>query len=63
MTETSNILNGFNPPQTHIYLDKQPNMALFCKPKIIPLKSPNLQMIEKLQKNAVGNEISVSNIV
>ena len=54
--EQEKALRGFNPVPTQIYLEKQPNLTLFSKPKIIPLKSPNLQMIEKLENGALAQE-------
>lgn len=53
------VINGFNPFPTEIYLDKQPNLTLFSKPKIIPIKSPNLLMIEKLENNAMAQETEI----
>ena len=54
--EQERAFKGFNPVPTQIYLEKQPNLTLFSKPKIIPLKSPNLQMIEKLENGALAQE-------
>ena len=50
MTEAEErVLQGYPPVPNQTYLEKQPNLSLFCKPKIMPLKSPNLQLIEKLE--------------
>ena len=57
--EEAKVLKGFNPVPTQIYLEKQPNLTLFSKPKIIPLKSPNLQMIEKLENGAIAQETEI----
>jgi hypothetical protein len=35
-----------------IYFEKRPNLSLFCKPKIMPLKSPDLRLFEKLEAEA-----------
>ena len=43
------VLHGFPPTPSQIYLEKQPNLTLFCKPKILPLKSPNLKKKKKME--------------
>lgn len=55
-------MRGFAPAASQIYLDKQPNMSMFCKPKILPLKSPNLQMLEKMEAEANTKEIVVPDV-
>ena len=35
---------------------------MFCKPKILPLKSPNLQMLEKMEAEANTKEIVVPDV-
>ena len=56
-------MKGYPPVASQIYLQKQPNLSLFCKPKIMPLKSPNLQMIEKLQAEANVKEIVIPDVM
>lgn len=56
---TERAMKGFAPAASQIYLDKQPNLSLFCKPKIMPLKSPNLEMMERLEAEANTCEISI----
>ena len=56
------ILTGFSPVPSQIYLDKQPSLLLYSKPKIMPIKSPNLQMIEKLQIKAQILDIPIHEI-
>jgi len=53
------VLKGFAPIPTQIYLDKQPSVMLFSKPKIMPIKSPNLIMLEKMQKAAQNLESKI----
>lgn len=61
--ETQQALKGFTPVPSHIYLEKQPNLSLFCKPLILPLKSPNLQMLEKMESAANANSIQIPAVV
>lgn len=56
-------LRGYPPVESQTYLHKQPNLSLFCKPKIMPLKSPNLQMIEKLQAEANVKDVSIPDVM
>ena len=56
-------MRGFAPAASQIYLDKQPNMSMFCKPKILPLKSPNLQMLERMEAEANVKEITVPDVM
>jgi hypothetical protein len=57
------ILRGFPPVASQIYLEKQPNLSLFCKPKIMPLKSPNLQLLEKMEAEANTQQIVVPDVL
>lgn len=53
-TEEQNkeLMEGFTPKPATIYLHKQPALTLFCRPKIIPLKSDNLKLLEHLERQA-----------
>jgi len=55
-------LRGFPPPPNQVYLENQPKPSLFCKPKIMPLKSPNLQMIERLEAEANTKEVAPAGV-
>jgi hypothetical protein len=55
-------LTGFPPVARQIYLEKQPNLSLFCKPKIIPLKSYNLQVLERMEAAANTTEITIPDV-
>jgi hypothetical protein len=44
-------------------LEKQPNLSLFCKPKIMPLKSPNLQLLEKLEAEANTKQVVIPDVL
>jgi hypothetical protein len=57
------VLRGFSPVASQIYLEKQPNLSLFCKPKIMPLKSPNLQLLEKLEAEANTQQIVIPDVL
>lgn len=57
------VLKGFTPVASQIYLEKQPNLSLFCKPLILPLKSPNLQMIEKMEAAANVKDIEIPSVL
>ena len=61
--EKERALKGFPPAASQIYLEKQPNLSLFCKPLLIPLKSPNLLMLEKMEQVAIAKEITVPNVM
>ena len=41
--DKNSVLKGFSPVASQIYLEKQPNLSLFCKPLILPLKSPIIE--------------------
>jgi hypothetical protein len=56
-------LKGFSPVASEIYLTKQPNLSLFCKPKIMALKSPNLQLLEKLESEANTKQIVIPDVL
>ena len=57
------VLKGFSPVASQIYLEKQPNLSLFCKPLILPLKSPNLQMIERMEAAANAKDIEIPSVL
>ncbi|KAK8853982.1 hypothetical protein M9Y10_016531 [Tritrichomonas musculus] len=61
--QKATVLKGFSPVASQIYLEKQPNLSLFCKPLILPLKSPNLQMLEKMEAAANANEIDIQSVL
>jgi hypothetical protein len=61
--EQERALRGFSPVASQTYLEKQPNLSLFCKPKIMPIKSPNLVLLERLQAEANTQEVPLADIV
>ena len=62
-SERERALKGFPPQANHMYMQRQPNLSLFCKPKIMPLKSPNAQLMERLENEASVKEITVPDVL
>jgi hypothetical protein len=60
--ERERVLRGFSPAASQTYLEKKPSLSLLCKPKIMPLKSPNLLLLERMQADANTRQIAVPNV-
>jgi hypothetical protein len=61
--QKAKVLKGFSPVASQIYLERDPTLSCFCKPKIMPLKSPNLQMLERLEAEASNQKIDIPDVM
>jgi hypothetical protein len=61
--EQERVLRGFSPVASQTDLKKQPNLSLFCKPKIMPIKSPNLPLLEPMQAEANTQEVPLAGVI
>ncbi|GMT10654.1 hypothetical protein PFISCL1PPCAC_1951 [Pristionchus fissidentatus] len=48
----SDIKEIFGPQNAMIFME-EPVMPIFCKPKLLPLKTVTMEKMEKMQKDAI----------